>query len=197
MPPAAATGRTPAGVTFRSAASEAGTVTEPAVTAAKSPPRRKGRRAAHIPTRKMLVARLGAEVYTYLDKLSLAQLLCLAYGHIWPILIPGRGRPRGWRANLGGSGHEGQFLITEECVRDDAGFACGSSRDTYTGEHGIFMERGKHRAYRRDKDIWEIRPEGARFTRLDVQDYIMARMAADGEIFDLGQIAEGEGAAAQ
>lgn len=150
-------------------------VTEPAVTAAKSRPRR---RKSLVPSRKMLVSRLGADVVTYLDKLSLAQLLCLAYGHIWPILIPGRGRPKGWRAVLAPD-RQGSFLITEGCVRDDAGFGCESTRRTYTGEHGIFMERGKHRQYHYDPQAWEKRPEGARITRIDVQDYIMARMADD------------------
>jgi hypothetical protein len=136
----------------------------------------------------MLTARLGAAVVAYLDGLSLAQLVCLAYGHTWPVLIPGRGRPAGWRANLAPE-REGAFLITEECTRDAAGFGCETLRTTYTAEHGIFMDRGRHRQYRYDKNAWEVRPEGARITRLDVTDYIMARMGD--ELFAEPAAAEG------
>jgi len=152
-------------------------VTEPAVTAAKSTPR-KGRKIRKI-TRKILTERLGAEVVTYLDGLTLQQLLCLAYGHIWPVLVPGRGRPKGWRANLAPQ-MEGVFLITEACIRDedDSGETCGTDRTTYTGEHGIFMERGRHRNYKRS-DTWRIRPEGSRISRIDVLDYIFYLMGAE------------------
>jgi len=163
------------------AIAETDKVTEPRVTAAGSTPRRKGRK-TRLPTRKMLTARLGAAVVAYLDKLTLQQLLCLAYGHTWPVLIPGRGRPRGWRAVLAPE-QEGAFLITETCTRDEdgSGRTCGSVRTTYTGAQGIFMERGRHRQYKRDMSIWEIRPEGSRITRLDVIDYITVLMA--GELF--------------
>jgi hypothetical protein len=153
-------------------------VTEPKVTEAASPPR-KGRKVKKI-TRRVLTERLGAEVVTYLDGLTLQQLLCLAYGHIWPVLVPGRGRPKGWRANLAPQ-MDGVFLITESCIRDedDSGRTCGSDRTTYTGERGIFMERGRHRSYKRDKDIWQIRPEGSRISRIDVLDYIFYLMGAE------------------
>lgn len=153
-------------------------VAEPAVTTAKSPPRRRKVRKI---TRKILVERLGAAVVTYLDGLTLQQLLCLAYGHIWPVLVPGRGRPKGWRANLAPEMTEGVFLITENCIRDEdqSGSTCGSERTTYTGEHGIFMERGRHRQYKRDKSIWQIRPEGSRISRIDVLDYIFYLMGAE------------------
>ena len=164
-------------------------VTEPEVTEAKSSPRKAKRRKAPVITRRALVERLGREVVSYLDGLTLAQLLCLAYGHIWPILIPGRGRPRGWRANIAPE-REGAFLITELCVRDEdgSGQLCGTDRTSYTGEHGIFLERGR-RQYRRDKENWKIRPEGSRITRIDVQDYIYYLMGA--ELF--GDVAEGDG----
>jgi hypothetical protein len=163
-------------------------VTEPAVTEAKSPPPR--RRKIKKITRRILTERLGAEVVTYLDGLTLQQLLCLAYGHIWPVLVPGRGRPEGWRANLAPD-MEGAFLITESCIRDEdhSGSTCGSERTTYTGEHGIFMERGRHRQYKRDREIWRIRPEGSRISRIDVLDYIFYLMGA--ELFT--DAAEGDG----
>lgn len=152
-------------------------------------PARRRRRKTPVITRRALTERLGKEVVLYLDKLTLAQLLCLAYGHIWPILIPGRGRPRGWRAALSGD-REGSFLITEACVRDedDSGRTCGSERTSYTGEHGIFLERGR-RQYKRDKEIWKIRPEGSRITKIDVQDYIFYLMGE--ELF--GDVTEGDG----
>jgi hypothetical protein len=151
-------------------------VTEPAVTAARSTPRH--RKIKKI-TRRILTERLGAEVVAYLDGLTLQQLLCLAYGHIWPVLVPGRGRPKGWRANLAPQ-MEGVFLITEACIRDEdgSGGTCGTDRTTYTGEHGIFMERGRHRNYKRD-DTWKIRPEGSRISRIDVLDYIFYLMGAE------------------
>ena len=163
-------------------------VTEPKVTEAASSPR-KGRKVKKI-TRRVLTERLGAEVVTYLDGLTLQQLLCLAYGHIWPVLVPGRGRPKGWRANLAPQ-MDGVFLITESCIRDedDSGRTCGSDRTTYTGERGIFMERGRHRSYKRDKDIWQIRPEGSRISRIDVLDYIFYLMGA--ELFT--DVGEGDG----
>lgn len=150
-------------------------VTESATATAKPP--RKIRKIKKI-TRRVLTERLGAEVVTYLDGLTLQQLLCLAYGHIWPVLVPGRGRPKGWSANLAS---EGVFLITESCIRDEdgSGSTCGSDRTTYTGEHGIFMERGRHRSYKRDKAIWQIRPENSRITRIDVLDYIFYLMGAE------------------
>ena len=155
-----------------------GEVTGPAVTTVKRPPR-KSRKVRKI-TRRILVERLGAAVVAYLDGLTLQQLLCLAYGHIWPVLVPGRGRPKGWRAVIAPE-MEGAFLITESCIRDEdgSGSTCGSDRTTYTGEHGIFMERGRHRSYRRDKAIWQIRPEGSRISRIDVLDYIFYLMGAE------------------
>lgn len=151
------------------------------------------RRAPKMPTRRVLISRLGAEVVKYLDGLTLAQLLCLAYGHTWPILVPGKGRPRGWRANLAPS-RDGVFLITENCTRDEThdGKTCGSLRSTYTGERGIFLERGRHRQYRYDDSTWQKRPEGSRITRIDVLDYIMTVMGE--ELFANGsEPAEGEG----
>jgi hypothetical protein len=164
---------------------------ETAVTTAAAGKRRKPA-APKMPTRKTLIARLSPEVVAYFDGLTLAQLICLAYGHTWPELIPGRGRPKGWRANLA-PGHEGAFLITESCTRDalDDGKTCGSDRTTYTGERGIFLERGRHRQYKRDDAIWQVRPEGSRITRIDVLDYIMTVMGA--ELFADGQPEQGEG----
>lgn len=160
------------------AIAEADQVTEPKVTEARSTPR-KPRKMKKI-TRRILTERLGSEVVTYLDGLTLQQLLCLAYGHIWPVLVPGQGRPRGWRAVLAPQ-MEGAFLITESCIRDEdhSGSTCGSDRTTYTGEHGIFMERGRHRSYRRDTSVWQIRPEGSRITRIDVLDYIFYLMGSE------------------
>jgi hypothetical protein len=153
-------------------------VTGPEVTEVRSPAR-KARKVKRV-TRKIMIERLGAGVMTYLDGLTLQQLLCLAYGHIWPVLVPGRGKPRGWRANLAPD-MDGAFLITENCIRDEdgSGSTCGSDRTTYTGERGIFMERGRHRSYKRDKSIWQVRPEGSRITRIDVLDYIFYLMGAE------------------
>src|ERR1700742_5256617 len=75
---------------------------------------------------------LTAEVRTYLDQLTLAQLICLAYGHIWPVLIPGRGRPAGW-TSIPDHRTQGVFLISESCVRDDTGSTCNTVRTSYTG----------------------------------------------------------------
>lgn len=139
-----------------------------------------------VPGKKILASHLSPEVVTYLDKLSLAQLVCLAYGHIWPVLIPGRGRPRGWRPAIAA---EASFRIAEDCVRNDAG-SCGTVRSYYTGPHGIFLVRGVRRQYDYDQDVWEKRPENVRITRLDVLDYLTFRMAA--ELFT--DIETGEGA---
>ena len=152
-----------------------------------SRPGRPRKRKPPVISRRALTERLGKEVVTYLDGLTLAQLLCLAYGHIWPIIIPGKGRPKGWRAVIAPE-REGAFLITELCVRDEdgSGQLCGTDRTSY--EHGIFLERGR-RQYRRDKELWKIRPEGSRLTKLDVQDYIYY-LTGDA-LF--GDVAEGDG----
>lgn len=175
---ATATGGAVPAAAFSGAAAE---VTEPRV---RQP------RPFRAPGKKVLAGHLGHEVITYLDAISNAQLICLAYGHIWPVLIPGRGRPRGWKPSLAG-GRGGVFRIEEDCIRDDAG-SCGTVRVSYTEDHGIFMPRGVSRQYRRDNDVWEVRPENSRITRLDVLDYITFRMAA--ELFS--GIEPGEGALA-
>jgi hypothetical protein len=130
--------------------------------------------------------RLTAEVIAYLDQLTAAnpaQVVCLGYGHQWPILIPGRGKPDGWTPyRVPGVG--GVFGIQEDCIREDAGDWCGSSRVSHTGLRGIFLDRGIKRRYKRD-DKWKIRPEGSRITRLDIIDYLTWTMGD--ELFELGE----------
>lgn len=157
---------------------------EPEVTAARRPPRRKDGIIQWRPPG------LDAHVFAYLDKLSLAQLLCLAYGHTWPLLIPGRGRPKGWRAALLPD-RDSVFRITEECTRDDAGFGCGTLRTSDTTSNGILRDRETTRQYRYDNDVWEVRPEGSRLTRVDITDYITWRMAKAGELFTAPEQDEG------
>jgi len=148
------------------------------VTRPPAPPRRPRARRAKAP--QFVHASFAAEVQSYLDRLTLAQLICLAYGHIWPVLIPGLGRPQGWSAFPDHRvERQGVFLVSEDCVRDDTGSTCGTVRTSYTSRSGIFMEKGATRQYKRDKDIWQIRPEGSRITRVDVINYIMSRMGAE------------------
>jgi hypothetical protein len=167
--------------------------------AGRKPAARKGRKTAAARMSRAAGAkpppRLTPEIVGYLDKVwaaNPAQLICLAYGHLWPILLPGRGRPRGWRPwRVPGGG--GVFGIDESCVRDELGTGetCGRIRVSHTGERGIiFLERGTHRVYKNeDDDRWLVRPEGAQLTRLDVIDYLTWTMGD--ELF--AGIEEGEG----
>jgi hypothetical protein len=141
--------------------------------------------------------RLTSEVIAYLDEIyaaNPAQVICLGYGHQWAVLIPGRGRPRGWRSfRIPGAG--GVFGIEEDCLRDELGdgSTCESVRVSHTGIRGIFLDRGVSRQYKRGEH-WKIRPENSRITRLDVIDYLTWTMGD--VLFDDGEPEMGDGALA-
>jgi hypothetical protein len=166
---------------LRDSMRDAGHVTEPGA-------RARGKSRPRMP-RLDLKPRLDGHVIAYLDSLTLAQLICLCYGHIWPVLIPGRGRPRGWRASVAPN-RDRVARITEECVRNDAGYGCGTVRTSYTGERGIFLDHGTNRQYAYDEKTWAVRPDGSRLTRVDVYNYILWRCA--GELF--AEPEQGDGA---
>jgi hypothetical protein len=153
--------------------------------------RRRGKKTAVTPLSRAGGAppppRLTDEVIAYLDSLTAAnpaQVVCLGYGHQWGVLIPGRGRPQGWRSfRLPGAG--GIFGIEEDCLREDAGDWCGTTRVSHTGLRGIFLDRGVHRQYKRDLDRWKVRPEGSKISRLDIIDYLTWTMGD--ELFESGE----------
>jgi hypothetical protein len=135
--------------------------------------------------------RLSDEVIAYLDQLyaaNPAQVICLGYGHQWPVLIPGRGRPRGWSSHWLGSR---VFGIEEDCLRDELGdgSTCETTRVSNTTARGIFLDRGVHRQYKRGEH-WRIRPERSRITRLDIIDYLTWTMGD--VLFDGGQPETGD-----
>jgi hypothetical protein len=141
--------------------------------------------------------RLTDEVIAYLDALyagNPAQVICLGYGHLWAVLVPGRGKPAGWRSfRIPGGG--GVFGIEEDCIRDELGdgTTCESVRVSHTGMRGIFLDRGVNRQYKRGEH-WKVRPENSRITRLDVIDYLTWTMGD--ELFADGGPEQGEGAIA-
>jgi hypothetical protein len=128
---------------------------------------------------------LAAEIRAYLDGLSVDQLLCLAYGHTWGILIPGQPVPRGFRA-VPDPEVRGVYLVTETCIRltpqpsrrRPLVFTCGASRRSQTLPRGLF-DRSRKRSYDYDGNTWEVRPPGSRLTRLDFLDEIWRRMGRD------------------
>lgn len=125
---------------------------------------------------------LAAEIRTYLEGLSVPQLLCLAYGHVWPVLVPGNDVPRGFRA-VPDAERQGVYLITEACTRlitepgrrKPSDYSCGTVRRSQTLPAGVF-DRSHYRSYAYDGDSWEVRPENSRLTRLDFLDEIYRRM---------------------
>lgn len=133
-----------------------------------------------------ILSDLAREIEEYLRGLSVAQLVCLAYGHKWPELIPGIRVPKGFRA-VPSPQRDGAFLVTESCTRriviaKDIS-ECGTRRSSRTlpasnGVRGIF-DRQHMRSYAYDDDEWEVRPEGSRLTRIDFLNEIYRRMGRD------------------
>ena len=112
---------------------------------------------------------LAGETEAYLRSLTAEQLLCLAYGHVWPRLdpredIPGNFSfapvPRVW----------GVYQVTEECT------CCAKVRTYQTLPRGIF-NRSRDLSYA-DPAGWEVRPAGSRLTRLDFLNEIWRRVGA-------------------
>lgn len=120
---------------------------------------------------------LAFHIEAYLRKLTIAQLICLAYGHRWPELIPGGGVPKGFRA-IRDPGRQGVYLVTEACVRETLRETCGTQRTSLTLPRGIF-DRNHGRAYAYDDANWEVRPAGSRLSRLDFLDEILRRMGRE------------------
>lgn len=137
------------------------------------------------PSPGVIQSDLAAEIRDYLDGLSVDQLLCLAYGHPWAVLIPGQAVPPGFRA-VPDPEIRGVYLITETCMRAvyEPGrrkpllFSCGTVRSSRTLPAGVF-DRSHHRSYAYDEDSWEVRPLGSRLTRIDFLDEIWDRMGRD------------------
>jgi hypothetical protein len=128
---------------------------------------------------------IAAEIERYLRGLTIPQLVCLAYGHSWPMLIPGLAVPRGFRA-LPEPGRPGIYRMTEACTRNTSGSSsrrsavhCGTVRTSMTLDRGIGLDRGRSRNYAYDDDAWEIRPVGSRLTRVDFLNEIMRRMGRE------------------
>lgn len=133
-----------------------------------------------------ILSDLAYEIEKYLRELSVAQLVCLAYGHKWPELVPGIRVPKGFRA-VPSPQRNGVFLVTEGCTRRIAvrgeASSCGSVRHSKTlpsvnGIRGLF-DRGNARNYDYDGHVWVKRPEGSRLTRLDFLDEIYRRMGRE------------------
>jgi hypothetical protein len=133
-----------------------------------------------------ILSDLAHEIEVYLRGLSVAQLVCLAYGHEWPKLIPGVRVPKGFRA-VPAPQRDGAFLIAETCTRritihKDVS-ECGTQRRSQTlpasnGVRGIF-DREHMRSYAYDDDVWEKRPEGSRLTKIDFLNEIFRRMGRE------------------
>jgi hypothetical protein len=125
---------------------------------------------------------LGQEIDSYLHNLTIGQLLCLAYGHDWPVLIPELDVPQGFRA-VPSPGAQGVYLVTEECLRlvytpgrrKPLLYSCGTVRKSMTLPSRMFDSTHK-RQYGYDDSEWEIRPPGSRLTRIDFLNEIYRRM---------------------
>lgn len=140
-----------------------------------------------LPQRDVL-SDLAFEIERYLRGLSVCQLVCLAYGHRWPELVPGFKLPRGFRI-VPAPERQGVCLITELCTRKVQGDTCGTKRTSLTLPRGVF-DRSHHRSYGYDDDVWEIRPAASRLTRIDFLDEIFRRMGRNlfpEEILEDGQ----------
>jgi len=134
---------------------------------------------------------LDAQVAAYLHNLSVPQLVCLAYGHRWPELIPGMPIPKGFHAvrsaDLAASGTQlqGVYRVSEDCTREiklngsrRRGETCGTSRSSMTLPRGFF-DKKVDRQYGYDHDVWEVRPEGSGLSRRDFTEEIYRRMGRD------------------
>lgn len=130
-----------------------------------------------------ILSDLAFEIESYLRDLSVAQLVCLAYGHKWPELVPGIRVPKGFRA-VPSPQRNGVFLVTEGCTRKitvpGESSSCGTERKSQTlpasnGIRGVF-DRQHMRNYDYDKDAWAKRPAASHLTRLDFLDEIYRRM---------------------
>lgn len=135
---------------------------------------------------------LDALIAAYLEGLSIPQLVCLAYGHRWPELIPGQGVPKGFHANatdefvVAPSGRkQGIYRVTEDCIREiklygarRRGLFCETARTSMTLPRGFF-DRAVNRQYAYNHDVWEVRPEDSRLTRRDFTAEIYRRMGRD------------------
>jgi hypothetical protein len=130
-------------------------------------------------TDRDILSDLAFEIEQYLRGLTVQQLVCLAYGHKWPELIPGLKIPGGFRTVMSPE-RNGVFLITENCVRKTLGNTCGTTRKSMTlpgTVRGIF-DRDHGRSYDYGRD-WEIRPASSRLSRIDFLNEIFRRMARE------------------
>jgi hypothetical protein len=128
-------------------------------------------------TDRDILSDLAFETEQYLRGLSVPQLLCLAYGHKWPELIPGIRLPKGFRS-VPAPQRDGIYLITESCIRETRDGICGTRRSSRTlpGTVRGLYDRKHGRSYDYDDDEWEVRPEGSRLTRVDFLNEIWRRM---------------------
>lgn len=123
---------------------------------------------------------LDAEIRAYLEGLSVAQLVCLAYGHRWPELIPGTKIPKGFHT-VPDPQVQGVYLVTEDCIRRSLGRSCGTVRKSMTLPRGFF-DRNVQRSYGYDNGPggeWAIRPDGSGLTRRDFLDQIYRQMGRE------------------
>lgn len=132
-----------------------------------------------LPARDIL-SDIAFEIEVYLRGLSVAQLVCLAYGHRWPELVPGIRVPKALRV-VPHPEYRGSFLLRENCTRKVSVGAvshCGTVRQSLTlpGEVRGLLDRKHGRSYSYDDADWEIRPAGSRLTRIDFFNEIMRRM---------------------
>ena len=140
-------------------------------------------------TERDIYSDLAYAIEVYLRGLSIPQLVCLAYGHRWPELVPGFRVPKGFRV-VPAPETRGVFLVTESCTRKItyAGQrkgtyvqSCGTERRSQTlpgNIRGLF-DRGHMRDYRYDNDVWAKRPEGSRLTRIDFWNEVVRRMGRE------------------
>ncbi len=124
---------------------------------------------AEEPARRSALSDLDAEVREYLEEeLDDAQAACLAYGHSWPKLKPGRKPPRGFSA-VPDRRQPGCFAVTETCAD------CGTQRTSVTLPGGVF-DRDVRRGYVYSRR-WRKRPAGSGLTKRDFTAEIYRRMA--------------------
>jgi hypothetical protein len=138
-------------------------------------------------TERDILSDLAYEIEVYLRGLSIAQLVCLTYGHRWPELIPipGMKVPKGFRI-LPSPEIRGIYLVTENCTRKISikngrradVQTCGTVRKSQTlpGDIPGLYDRKHARQYAYDNDVWEVRPEGSRLTRIDFWNETIRRM---------------------
>lgn len=98
---------------------------------------------------------------TLMAEMPLGESLCRGYYHPWPILVPGKRVPRGFRATLQ---KDGCYQIVETCPQ------CGSKRTTTTLPGGASDPDAVRRI--EHPDDWVVMPRNLTYvpTKRDYRD---------------------------